>query len=299
MKTAEEKRGNWFAHSWPHLWRIRTWNVDASRSWPTTGFSTVVLLFTVLLLNHITPFTIQRSGLKIQLPGLPRIPVWLNCTSDHFWTAPPLELVSEFSCPSGDQVLTQLKILESDSSLVPHLEVHLQRSPLVPWCASAHRAVLTPGYFNISQTSYERGNCCWLFAVQFGFIVLEILAEINEEIFMKMCYKIIFNNSSTSTLRPLSKPLCLFVGMTYKLLRIFDVGYLEGSLVCILILPSFCAVSSWDWKKGGGALFLFFKMVAYLEKAGPWRGQPVLLPGRACPGANPGWNDPFVRVQCG
>lgn len=130
--------------------------------------------------------------------------------------------------------------------------------PPVPWCASAHRAVLTPGYFNISQTSYERGNCCWLFAVQFGFIVLEILAEINEEIFMKMCYKIIFNNSSTSTLRPLSKPLCLFVGMTYKLLRIFDVGYLEGSLVCILILPSFCAMSSWDWKKGGrGFVFVF------------------------------------------
>ena len=152
MKMAEKKKWTWFAHSWPHLWCIRTWKVDAWRSWPTTGFSAVVLLFTVLLPNQITLFIIQRSGPRIQLPNLPRIPnLWLSFNSDHFWRASSLELAYEFSSPRGDHVLTQLKILELDSSLVPHLDIHLQRTPGSMMCSCTQSCAHTPSLWNLTD----------------------------------------------------------------------------------------------------------------------------------------------------
>ena len=157
MKMAEKKKWTWFAHSWPHLWCIRTWKVDAWRSWPTTGFSAVVLLFTVLLPNQITLFIIQRSGPRIQLPNLPRIPnLWLSFNSDHFWRASSLELAYEFSSPRGDHVLTQLKILELDSSLVPHLDIHLQRTPGSTMCSCTQSCAHAQSLWNITDFLRER-----------------------------------------------------------------------------------------------------------------------------------------------
>ena len=151
-----------------------------------------------------TLYNSDKSGSRTQLPSLPRIPnLWLNFNSDHFWTALFLELASEFSSPSGDHVLKQLKIPDLDSSLIPPLDIHLQRTPS-SMIAPVHKAVLTLSHFGISQTSSERDNCCWHILVQFWFYCFWDLGW-NKEIFMKTWCTIIFNNFSTSTLRPPSE----------------------------------------------------------------------------------------------
>lgn len=94
-------------------------------------------------------------------------------------------------------------IPDLDSSLIPPLGVHLQRTPS-SMIAPVHKAVLTPSHFGISQISSERDNCCWHILVQFWFYCFWDLGW-NKEIFMKTWCTVIFNKFSTSALRPPSE----------------------------------------------------------------------------------------------